>query len=453
MPEGSRGFDAVIGNPPYIRMEQFKLLKTYLRAQYACHDERSDIYAYFMERGHKLLASCGRFGMIVSNKFLRAKYGTPLRRLLASSFHVEHVVDFAGLPVFRGATVRTLVFLSTRASVAARGTTYTPPPDGDRFARLVGGSSGVGDAADDHAYEVGLPADGEAWTFLPAATQALLVRLDASCWSLANYSEGRIWMGVKSGLSEAFVIDDTTRQSLLAANAESAEVIKPFIVGRDVRRYRVDGGDKYLLYMFHGVDQAKYPAVLEHLEPFRAKLEKRATEQAWYELQQPQYRFYSNMDAPKIVFPDIAKGPRFALDVDGHYGSNTIYFIPLEDHYLLGLLNSSLSHFYFQSVCAGLEGGGEVYLRFFGQYMECFPVPRVDDTDQQGAKARETRAQMAKAREQLEARLATARTPLDAENHRREAARIDDQIDRLVYDLYDLTDLEVALVEGSVLPA
>jgi len=281
VPEGSRGFDAVIGNPPYIRMEQFKLLKTYLRAQYACHDERSDIYAYFMERGHKLLASCGRFGMIVSNKFLRAKYGTPLRRLLASSFHVEHVVDFAGLPVFRGATVRTLVFLSTRASVAARGTTYTPPPDGDRFARLVGGSSGVGDAADDHAYEVGLPADGEAWTFLPAATQALLVRLDASCWSLANYSEGRIWMGVKSGLSEAFVIDDTTRQSLLAANAESAEVIKPFIVGRDVRRYRVDGGDKYLLYMFHGVDQAKYPAVLEHLEPFRAKLEKRATEQAW----------------------------------------------------------------------------------------------------------------------------------------------------------------------------
>ena len=159
------------------------------------------------------------------------------------------------------------------------------------------------------------------------------------------------------------------------------------------------------------------------------------------------------MDAPKIVFPDIAKGPRFALDVDGHYGSNTIYFIPLEDHYLLGLLNSSLSHFYFQSVCAGLEGGGEVYLRFFGQYMEGFPVPRADDTDQQGAKARETLAQMAKAREQLEARLATARTPLDAENHRREAARIDDQIDRLVYDLYDLTDLEVALVEGSVLPA
>ncbi|MBE3074197.1 MAG: N-6 DNA methylase, partial [Actinobacteria bacterium] len=453
VPEERRGFDAVIGNPPYIRMEQFKLLKTYLRAQYACHDERSDIYAYFMERGHKLLASCGRFGMIVSNKFLRAKYGTPLRRLLASSFHVEHVVDFAGLPVFRGATVRTLVFVSTRASVAARGTTYTPPPDGDRFARLVGGSSGVGDAADDHAYEVSLPADGEAWTFLPAATQALLARLGASCWSLANYSEGRIWMGVKSGLSEAFVIDDTTRQSLLAANPESAEVIKPFIVGRDVRRYRVDGGDKYLLYMFHGVDQAKYPAVLEHLEPFRAKLEKRATEQAWYELQQPQYRFSRHMDAPKIVFPDIAKGPRFALDVDGHYGSNTIYFIPLEDHYLLGLLNSSLSHFYFQSVCAGLEGGGEVYLRFFGQYMEGFPVPRVDDTDQQGAKARETLAQMAKAREQLEARLATARTPLDAENHRREAARIDDQIDRLVYDLYDLTDLEVALVEGSVLPA
>src|SRR5450756_456497 len=147
--------------------------------------------------------------------------------------------------------------------------------------------------------------------------------------------------------------------------------------------------------MFHGVDASRYPSVLEHLRPFRDRLEGRATEQAWYELQQPQYRFSKYMDAPKIVFPDIAKGPRFAMDLAGHYDSNTIYFIPLEDYFLLGLLNSSLSRFYFESVCAGLEGGGEVYLRFFGQHMEGFPVPRVDDTDQQGAKARETLAQMA----------------------------------------------------------
>jgi predicted type IV restriction endonuclease len=120
-------FYVVLGNPPYISMETFKDLKTYLKSRYASHDERSDLYSYFVERGHRLLRTGGRFGMIVSNKFLRAKYGTPLREFLNRHSAIERIVDFAGLPVFPGATVRTVVLITRRDPEGTVSITYTAP--------------------------------------------------------------------------------------------------------------------------------------------------------------------------------------------------------------------------------------------------------------------------------------------------------------------------------------
>jgi len=131
------GFDAVIGNPPYVRMESFKELKDYLKANYACHDERSDLYAYMIEKSQKLLSKNGRFGMIVSNKFLRANYGKPLRDFLQKHYAIERIVDFAGLPVFTGATVRTIVLITTRGKQGDYVIHYTPPLPVDRFETLA----------------------------------------------------------------------------------------------------------------------------------------------------------------------------------------------------------------------------------------------------------------------------------------------------------------------------
>jgi len=132
----SGGFDAVIGNPPYVRMEEFKPLKTYLANAYECHDERSDLYAYVMERSHRLLKAGGIFGMIVSNKFVRAKYGRPLRASLTKLACPIDIVDFAGLPVFVGATVRTLIYIAQRSATDAP-TRYTPPANRDRFPAIA----------------------------------------------------------------------------------------------------------------------------------------------------------------------------------------------------------------------------------------------------------------------------------------------------------------------------
>jgi hypothetical protein len=342
------GFDAVIGNPPYIRMEEFKELKTYFKQNYVSHDERSDMYTYFIEKAHKLLNEKGRFGMIVSNKFLRANYGKPLREFIRQSATIERIVDFAGLPVFKGATVRTIVIISSRKIKEEKTILYTPPLEVERFKLVQSRMLSVEEAIADTTYQVDpLSLDQDAWSFATEESDALMAKIKAGNTRLIEYCQGRICMGVKSGLTEAFVIDAKTRDQLLASNPEAIEVIKPFVNGQDIRRYKLEPQNLYLIYTFHGINIDRYPAVKQHLRQFKNQLMKRATRQQWYELQQPQYAYKEFFESPKIVFPDIATTPRFVLDEEGHFGSNSIYFIPKRDLYLLGLLNSKLGYLLF----------------------------------------------------------------------------------------------------------
>jgi type I restriction-modification system DNA methylase subunit len=444
------GFDCVIGNPPYIRMEAFKELKTYLKANFACHDERSDQYAYFIERAHKLLEAGGRFGMIVSNKFLRARYGRPLREFLRSNATVERVVDLAGLPVFQGATVRTIILLTSQPRRDRYDVLYSPPVPPDVFEAVAAGSLRVEQAIAESSYPVAAEALNAAiWSFSRQETDDLIARVAAACLPLSEYCEGRICMGVKSGLMKAFVIDGDTRTAILKRNPKAREILKPFLNGRDVRRYHVDPKGLYLIYTYHGVRIQDFPAVEEHLRPFKAALEQRATQQAWYELQQPQYAFSALMDRPKIIFPDIATPPRFALDETGFYSGNTTYFIARPDLYLLGLLNSRLAYCYFAKTCAGLEGKNETYLRFFGQYLENFPVRALDLSEPADAAARERMMRLVGSMQTLHKQLAAANSAAQKTVVQRRIDATDAEIDRLVYDLYGLTAEEIAVVESS----
>jgi hypothetical protein len=448
VPKKRRGFDAVIGNPPYIRMEGFKQLKDYLKSRYTCHDERSDLYAYFAERAHRLLATRGRFGMILSNKFLRANYGRRLRAFLAVDAAVEGIVDLAGLPVFPSATVRTLVLLSARNGNRKRCVSYTPPLNLEGFASVAGGTATLKEAADRGTFTVEASALGAgSWHFAPPAASDLMRNLKECSQPLVEYCGGKICMGIKSGLGEAFVVDEAQKTRILKANPKAREIIKPFLNGRDVRRYAVHSPGQYLLYTYHGVSIERYPAVKAHLEPFRQRLKARATRQEWYELQQPQYAYAELLDGPKIVFPDIAKSPRFTLDEGGHYCANTVYFIPGRDLYLLGLLNSRLGHFYFKATCAGLEGKTETYLRFFGQYLEGFPVRAIGGNADEAKDLRDRMIQRVKRMLDLNARLAKARSGEEKGRIQRLIDRTDREIDALVYELYGLTEEEIGIVE------
>ena len=469
------GFDAVIGNPPYVRMEEFKPLKKSLRQQYACHEERCDLYAYFIEKAHVLLRVGGRFGMIVSNKFLRGHYGSPLRSFLTGNACIDRIIDFAGLPVFPNATVRTIVLLTSRRVQDNRHIAYAPPLSPQHFSSLQTGELTVEQAT--AASTVKVPPTvltRPVWSFTDGKIGKLLHRIQSQCQPLGEYCGGRICMGIKSGLTEAFVvdaptrtaigrgivsglaeafvIDQPTRGAILRATRAANEIIKPLLNGRDVHRYSIRPSGKYLLYTYHGIDIGKYPAVEAHLRPFKPRLERRATRQEWFELQQPQMKFVQFLEAPKIIFPDIAITPRFALDETGHYGTNTTYFIPGKDLYLLGLLNSKLAFLYFKITCAGLEGKTETYLRFFGQYLEGFPVRRIDPAKKEDKVAHDRLVSLVDQMLSLHKSQAAAQSPTDKESLQRQIDATDRQIDRLIYDLYGLSDDEIRIIEESAQP-
>jgi len=444
------GFDAVIGNPPYVRMEGFKEFKSYLKSHYVSHDERSDLYVYVVEKSLNLLRDGGYLGMIVSNKFLRAKYGRNLRRYLSTEAQIVRITDFAGLPVFPNATVRTIVLIATRPGALSTTFFYTPPLPADVFITVRGGSKSVSDAVAPYTYALDTDKLGEdVWSLIPPNEVSLLDKLAVSGQSLADYCNDRIFMGIKSGLTKAFVIDRETREEILTENPEALEIIKPFLNGRHVRRYQVHSPNLYLVYTYHGVPIVKYPAIERHLRPFKNKLERRATNQAWYELQQPQRNYTGFMDGEKLIFPDIATMPRFALDRDGHYGSNTTYFIPGNDLYLLGILNSRVANFYFTRICAALEGPGGSYLRFFGQYLRGMSICTIDFDDPADVARHDQMVALVERMLALHQKRAGARTPQEKRLLEQQIAIADREIDRLVYELYGLTEEEIAIVEGE----
>jgi hypothetical protein len=443
------GFDAVIGNPPYIRMEMFKEMKQYLRVHYNSHAERTDLYVYFIEKEHDLLRMQGRFGMIVSNKFIRANYGAPLREHLESVATIERIVDLAGLPVFRGATVRTVILITRKARDNGKQShiLYSPPPAKEDLFHAEAATHTLAEITDPLAYKV--PADelnGGGWRLIRPEHATLMGRLREEGTPLKEFTNGKICMGIKSGLTEAFVITAEKRAGIVAENPEAKQIIRPFLQGRQIRRYEIAPTSEYLIYTHHGIDMQPYPAVIEHLRQFRQELEKRATKQKWYELQQPQFAYVTYLEQPKIVFPDIATGCRFALDTGRRFGANTVYFIPLSDLALLGLLNSRLAFFFFRQTCAALEGSGESYLRFFGQYLEDFLVRLPPEGDSQRRHLTELVQRMLKLHKQL----AVAKTSHEKTAIQRQIDTTDKQIDQLVYELYGLTDKEIRIVEEAM---
>jgi hypothetical protein len=199
---------------------------------------------------------------------------------------------------------------------------------------------------------------------------------------LGVYSNGKVLRGVVTGLNQAFIIGGETRDRLIGADPACEPIIKPVLRGDYIRKWRINKKDQWLIYTYHGIQIDNRSPILEYLEQFRADLERRATQQAWYELQQPQQKFADEFALPKIVFPDIAKESRFAFDYDGSFLANTAYGIPMDDLYLLGVLNSSVVWEYLKRVCSVLgdpEAGGR--LRLIYSSITKLPIPIASRVD------------------------------------------------------------------------
>src|SRR5262245_34978339 len=281
------GFDAVIGNPPYVRQEHLAAHKPLLR-RFASYDGAADLYVYFVELAHRLARPGGRFCLITPNKWLTAGYARALRGHLADQHSIEGVVDLGRTPLFGGADAFPCIVW---------GTAGAPCEAPIQAARLEPGASVA-------LHGVGAPHPRERWRADPwhidaPGDRAVLDELERRWPPLADVVPGRPARGVVTGCNRAFVLDRATRDRLLDAEPAAAPLIRPFLKGRDLRRWLPAEPERWIILVDRGTSLDELPGVLAHLARFRAALEPRPSDwqgpwrgrkpgaYRWYELQDP----------------------------------------------------------------------------------------------------------------------------------------------------------------------
>jgi hypothetical protein len=257
------------------------------------------------------------------------------------------------------------------------------------------------------------------------------------------------------------VIDGETRKALIAKDKRSAEIIKPLLTGEDVRKWVFHRNNSWLIFARRGCDIESYPAIREHLSKWKAQLipKKSPSETVgrkpgkykWFEIQDD-VAYYEIFDGPKIIFPDIAKGPRFCLDTEGHYLANTAYCLGTDDRFLLGVLNSRLFWFAISNISIpfGIRAGQYRY-RLIYQYMEKIPIRTVDLAVPSDRALHGRMVDLVERAIQLHnAKYSGKLAPSELERLEREIGMTDGEIDELVYKLYRVTDTERKIIEGKV---
>jgi hypothetical protein len=349
--DSARGFDIVIANPPYIRQELIKSQKSALQRIYgSAYSATADLYVYFYLRALELLKPDGTLCFISSNKWLRAAYGKTLRQKLAQEAQLLQLIDFGDLPVF-GAIAYPMILTARKA----------PPRPDHAFRALPVQSLRTLErlpAAVRHEGfwqpQSSLSADG--WTLMRPEALRLLEKLRANGTPLGDYVGSAIYYGIKTGYNEAFVIDRATRDRLIAEDPKSAEIIKPFLRGRDIKRWRVNFAEQYLIFTRRGIDIDQYPAIKRHLLQYKDRLLQKAGINPWYELQAASIQT-KIFESSKIVYQRFQVKPAFAIDSAGYYTNDATWVICKEDYFLLGVLNSKMGWYEISRNCTKLQNG------------------------------------------------------------------------------------------------
>jgi type I restriction-modification system DNA methylase subunit len=441
------GFDAVIGNPPYVRQELLGDFKDYFQQHYEVYHGTADLYAYFIEKGVSLLKKDGLFSYIVANKWMRANYGEPLRRWMKKQ-RIEEITDFGDLPVFETATTYPCIVRIRKGSSATQFSATEVKTL--KFNSLT-------DYVREHSFAVGRASlKDEGWSLVDEQTQALLNRLQTVGVPLENYINDKFYRGVLTGLNEAFVIDDATKKHLIKKDAKSAELIKPFLLGRDVKRYESPITSNYLIFARRGVDLKRYPAIEEHLLQFKKQLVPKPADwkgkewsgrkpgvYKWYEIQDA-VDYYAEFEKPKIMWPEIAGSARFTYDDSGFYANNKVFIIPDGSKYLLGLLNSSLLRFFIENNCTDLQGNS---FNFSGIFVGKAPIRVIDFNNPSEKAIHDKLVSLVDRMLNLHKKKAVLLPSAEREKIEREIAVTDEKIDEIVYGLYGITDEERKIIQ------
>ncbi|MCW1464546.1 Eco57I restriction-modification methylase domain-containing protein [Campylobacter jejuni] len=439
-----KGFDLIIGNPPYIRQEELKELKSHLAKNYKVYKGTSDIYTYFYELGFNVLKDNGVLSYITSNKYTRAGYGEALREFLLKNVKVLEYTDLNGIKVFDSATVDTSILCFEKSK-----------SKDNKFKYLALSNEILKTCA----YDIGLYKDfaefsqnslsKESFTFSDENTSALKAKIERIGTPLKEWQGLNIYRGILTGYNEAFIITTEKRNEILANCKDEAEkertakLIRKMLRGRDIKRYSYEWAGLWVINTHNGykskngekieaINIEHYPSLKKHFDEFYPQLEKRADKGLTpYNLRNCAY--IEEFEKEKIVWAEMTKEACFVYDNSNFFTNQTCYFFTHCDYkYLLAILNSRLIVYYMQYISSHLGQGA---FRWIRQYIEKLPIPKINSKNEKLADELINLVdEILKAKEQ---------------DKNANTQELENKINSIVYKLYNLTEEEIKIIEGK----
>ena len=363
------GFDVVIGNPPYIRLQKNDglLANRYEPCIYKTFDRDGDIYCLFYEKGYSLLKQNGVLCYITSNKWMRAGYGDKTRYLITKHTNPILLIDFASVKIFEGATVDTNILLF-RKTIVPNHTTQCVAFTKSQKKEVNNLYSFVENQCVPYQFRE----DG-AWIVLDEMGKKIKDLIEEKGMALNKWNVS-INRGLLTGYNKAFIIDEDTRNSILASCETSEErsltesVIAPMLRGRDIYRYNYVWAHKYIINTHNGirgikpkVDINKFPALKAYLDSHWNKISRRGDKgDTPYNLRNCAY--LEDFCKPKVMWKIIGCNINFAFDDSNMYCNNAVNIMPGDRSNMLqfvGLMNSKLFDWYLKVTTeAEVQGGG-----------------------------------------------------------------------------------------------
>ena len=426
------GFDIVIGNPPYFSISKIKEQSqtAYFENNYQTYTKGTDIYCLFYEKGICILRKEGFLTFITSNSWLKTIYGDPLKKYIVDNTQPENLLNIEDIQIFEEATVESNIITLKKDtanesfSVASLTSSYS-----------IGSS--LTEYFDNNCFDFKIPITSE-WIIGDEKSGKLKQKIELAGKPLKDFKIV-INFGFKTGYNEAFIINEQTKNQLISENPKSAEIIKQILRGRDLRKYSYDFSNQWAICTFPSLslDIKNYPAIESHFEKIgRKRLEqigidgsRKKTNNKWFETQDS-ISYWQDFEKPKIVWGEISDKPKFAFDDSNYYAEATTFLMTGEKlKYLLGILNSKLSEWYFNQISTTTGMGTNRWKKY---KIEIFPIKEPTEIEESSL-------------ENLVDEILTAKK---GDRHA-DTSELEKAIDDLVYQLYGLTEEEIKIVEGE----
>lgn len=378
---GVKIFDIVIGNPPYIRQEEFKDFKPYLKNNFKIFHSKADLLTFFIEQGYNFLKNKGILNFIISNKFARTDYGKVIRKFLVENTQILSFIDFESIPIFKTVTVDTAI-LSFKKSLQNNESTFY------YFnINFLSNKKKTLDFIlnkDNHQKYPIKNLSENTWNFESNSTLKIKDKFTAKGTLLKNWNI-KIYRGIVTGLDKVFIINRKQKDFLISQDPKSSKLLKPLLRGKDVGRYKIDYKDLWVITTFPSLNLKieNFPAIKKYLEEFKIKLEqtgnigsRKKTYGKWFEIQDST-SYWSEFEKSKIIYPNMTKYLPFYLDENNYYVNPKCFILTGQSiYYLTCLFNSKLFYFCFKDNFPTLLGGTrELHKVFF----EKIPVKKVSE--------------------------------------------------------------------------